>query len=327
MPPRSMFKGYLRLSLVTVPVRAVTANQTSGEIHLNQLHADCHTRIKYQKVCPTHGEVATDEIVSGFEYTKDQYVIIDQEEIAKFRKKSEKTVDIKGFIPADAIPPTYYSGRTYYLLPDGAAGQKPYQLLREAMVQGGVYALASAVLTGREQLVLVRPLDDLLAMMVVQYAGKVKKPAEFSDEVTGGKISKEEMALTKTLIEASTMKEFNIDDYQDEYVQNLQGLIEAKVAGEEIVAVADPEEPKVINLMEALKASVENAQAGGGALRARAGAENGSGAADRARKAAPGGSRTKAAKPAKASAKKVQTKMAPSAKGKAAAVARKRKSG
>ena len=133
MPPRSSFRGFLRLSLVSVPVRGFTSTRTGGEVRLNQLHRDCHNRVRYKKVCPEHGELASDDIVSGYEHAKDSYVVIDPAEVQALRKQSEKTVDILGFVPASEIDPMYFSGRMYYLTPDGAAGQKPYQLLREAM--------------------------------------------------------------------------------------------------------------------------------------------------------------------------------------------------
>jgi DNA end-binding protein Ku len=297
MAPRSMFKGYLRLSLVSVPVKAVTANVSSAEIRLNQLHGECNSRIKYLKSCPTHGEVSNDEIVSGYEYAKDQYVIIDTAEISKIRKKSEKTIDITGFISASQLEPIYFSGKTYYLLPDGPAGNKPYQLMRDAMVEEGLYAIGTAILSGREQMVCIRPIENLIGMSVLTYHEKVKQASEFKDEVKAATVTKEEMALTKTLIDASRVKDFDISSYKDGYVAEMTELIEMKVEGKEIVSVADPEEPKVINLMEALKASVENARRGVTAPAA-------AGAADD---------------------KKVKARMAPSASERAPA--RKRKSG
>jgi DNA end-binding protein Ku len=268
-----MFKGFLRLSLVSVPVKAVTANVSSAEVHFNQLHAECNSRIRYLKSCPTHGEVSNDEIVSGYEYAKDQYVLVDQAEIQKIRKKSEKSVDITGFIRSEQLDPIYFSGKTYYLLPDGPAGHKPYQLMRDAMVAEGLYAIGSAILSGREQPVCIRPMDSLLAMCVLTHAEKVKRASEFRDEVKDTKITKEEMQLTKTLVDASKIESFDFTVYKDHYVEEVNQLIEAKVEGKEIVAVADEEQPKVINLMEALKASVDQARQAGGAAPARSGSK------------------------------------------------------
>jgi DNA end-binding protein Ku len=258
------------LSLVSVPVRGFTAAVSGREIRFNQLHKDCNQRIKYQKVCPEHGEVTQEDIVSGYEYTKDQYVLVDPEEVQKLRKESDKTVDIKGFIKADSIDPNYFSGRAYFFQPDGPAGQKPYQLLRDAMEREGLYAIASAVLSNRDQMVVIRPVERTLAMNVLTFAEKVRKAADFEDEVKDTKTTKEEEALTKTLIDASLLKEFDFSAYRDNYVDQMTKLIEAKVEGEEIVAAPEPEEPKIINLMEALKQSVESAKSGGGAAAATA---------------------------------------------------------
>lgn len=261
MAPRATFKGFLRLSLVSVPVKAYTATATDKEIRLNQLHRDCNSRIRYKKTCPVHGEVKSDEIVSGYEYAKDQYVVIDPSEVAKLRKKSDKSIDISGFIDAGEIEPMYFSGKMYYLMPDGVAGNKPYQLLRDTMRENDLLALASAVIGGREQMVIVRPVDSLLAMSVLQYASKVKKPKVFEEEIEKIKVTKEEISLTKTLVAASMIDDFDFDSYTDDYTGQLTKIVEAKIEGEEIVTAPDVEEPKVINLMEALKASVQNAKA------------------------------------------------------------------
>jgi len=301
MPPRSSFKGFLRLSLVSVPVKGFTATQTSQEIRLNQLHAECNSRVKYQKICPTHGELSNDDIVSGYEYAKDQYVIIDPDEIAKIRRESDKSVDVRGFVPHDAVDPMYFSGRTYYLVPDGPAGHKPYQLLHDAMKNEGLYAIGTAILSGRQQVVVVRPVEELLGMTVLLYHEKLKQASEFEGELKASKVTKEEVALTKTLVDASKLADFDFAEFRDPYVAEMTELIELKVEGKEIVAVPEPEEPKIINLMDALKASVENARAAGGAAKPKT-----------------------AAKKAAVAKAKVKTKMAPSAKAK---VARKKKSG
>ena len=260
MPPRSSFRGFIRLSLVSVPVRGFTANRTSAEIRLNQLHKDCNQRIRYKKVCPDHGDVASDEIVSGFEHTKDEYVVINPEEVQKLRQKSEKSVDIECFVKRDQLDPMYFSGRAYYLQPDGPAGQKPYQLLRQSMEDDGLYAIGSAVLGGRVQMVAVRPVENLLVMSVLQFAEKVRTAADFSEGVNDGKVTAEEKKLTKMLVGATLREDFDYSAFKDEYVHELRELIDLKIEGQEVVAAPDVEEPKVINLMEALKASVEGAR-------------------------------------------------------------------
>jgi DNA end-binding protein Ku len=248
---------------VTVPVKAFTANASGSEIHLNQLHKDCNNRIRYQKTCPEHGEVSGADIVSGYEYGKGQYVRIDLDELSKLRTESDRGVHIHGFIDPGSLDAMYMAGRTYYLTPDGAVGQKPYALLRKAMVDDNVHALAQVVLSGREQLVLLRPFQNMLVMSVLLHDAKVKKTEEFQDEIGEQALSAGELELTKTLLAASKIKDFDFTEYRDDYVEKLTKLIQAKVDGEEIVEVPNPEEPKILNLMEALKRSVAAAQLGG----------------------------------------------------------------
>src|SRR5262249_44438723 len=150
MAARSSWKGFLKLSLVSVPVKAYTATASGGEIHLNQLHAECHSRIQYKKVCPIHGEVKGDEIVSGYEYSKGQYVIVDPDELNKLRTEDEKAIKIDTFVAPGTLDPVYYSGKGYYLVPDGPVGEKPYALLHQAMVEENRHAVAQIVLHGRE---------------------------------------------------------------------------------------------------------------------------------------------------------------------------------
>ena len=178
MATRSSWKGCLQLSLVCVPVKAYsTASSGNGDIHLNQLHADCHRRIQYKKTCPLHGEVTTDQIVSGFEYAQDHYVVVDPDELDRLRTEADKAIKIDVFIASDAFDPLYATGKRYYLAPDGPAGQKAYALLYQAMVEEKRYALAQVVLHGREQLVLLRPQENLLILEVLHYRHQVTQPA------------------------------------------------------------------------------------------------------------------------------------------------------
>lgn len=264
MAPRSSWKGFLQLSLVSVPVKAFTAHETAAEIRLNQLHKDCHSRVRYKKVCSEHGELKSDEIVSGYEYAKDQYVVIDSDELSRIRKQADRTVKLAGFVKSDQIDSIYLAGKTYYLMPDGVAGQRPYSLLREGMREAGVVGLAQVVLSGREQLVVVRPAEDMLTMNVLHYAKKIKGMELFAEELAEQQeTTAEERKLTNTLIEASSLADFDLANFEDDYVENLGKLIQMKVDGQEIVEAPDREEPKIINLMEALKKSVAEAQAAG----------------------------------------------------------------
>ncbi len=261
MAPRTSWKGFLKLSLVSVPVKAFTANNTSEEIRLNQLHEECNARVRYKKVCPEHGELKSDQIVSGYEYSKDRYVIVEQDELAKLRTQSDKAVNIDGFVDPSEIDAAYLAGKTYYLLPDGVPGQRPYALLVQGMKDGGVVAMAQVVISGREQLVMVRPQEDMLVMSVLHYPRKIKAIDGFREELAEEKLTKEELNLTKTLIDASVLADFDFQAYKDAYVENLSKLIQLKIDGEEIVQAPDLEEPKILNLMDALKKSVAEAGA------------------------------------------------------------------
>jgi DNA end-binding protein Ku len=256
MAPRTSWKGFLKLSLVSVPVKAYTANNTDEEIRLNQLHGECHGRVRYKKVCEAHGELKAEDIVSGYEYSKDQYVVIEDEELSKVRKQSDKSVAIDGFVAPDKIDPVYLAGRTYYLLPDGVAGNRPYALLVRGMIDANVVAIAQVVIAGREQLVMLRPQDGMLVMSVLNYPKRVREAAPYRDELPEENPSASELALANTLIGASTLAEFDFRAYRDAYVESLTRLIQLKVEGREVVRAPDPEEPKILNLMEALKKSV-----------------------------------------------------------------------
>src|SRR5262249_45964798 len=136
MAARSSWKGFLKLSLVSLPVKAYTAVASGGgESPLNQLHAPWQSRLQYKKTCRLHGEVRNEEIVSGYEYSKGQYVIVDPEELDKLRTEDEKAIKVSAFISPNALDPMYQSGKTYYLVPDGPVGQRPYAVLHQAMTE------------------------------------------------------------------------------------------------------------------------------------------------------------------------------------------------
>jgi DNA end-binding protein Ku len=264
MALRSSWKGYLRLSLVTVPVKAYSASASGqGEIHLNQLHAGCNRRIRYQKVCPLHGEVSKDEIASGYEYAKGQYVVIEPEDLDRVRTNSDKAINIDKFIAPSQIDPIYFDGRTSYLVPDGPVGQKPYVLLYQAMVQEERYAVGQVALSGRDELVLVRPTEGVLAMSLLKFESQVRRPTAFQDEIPDVTVLPDELRLARTLIQETAADEIDWSQYRDAYTEKLTQVIEAKIAGQEVIAPQPEEEVHVINLMDALRESVARAQGTG----------------------------------------------------------------
>lgn len=265
MAARSSWKGYLRFSLVSMPVKAYSATTSDGSgVKLNQLHVDCHSRINYKKTCPIHGEVSNDAIVSGYEYQKGQYVIVDTDELEKLRTEDDKAIQIDTFIGPGTLDPVYFAGKTYYLVPDGPVGQKPYTVLYEAMEQENRQAVARVVMHGREQVVLLRPLGGLITMAVLNLEQQVTKPAAFTEEAPKVEVTPEEMKLAKALVDAATTKKLDFSKYKDEYTEKLTKLIEAKVAGQEVVTPPAEPHAQVINLMDALKQSVEKLRPGAG---------------------------------------------------------------
>ena len=261
MPSRPSWKGSLQLSLVSVPVKGYTAAVTGGgEIHFNQLHDKCHSRIKYQKVCPVHGEITNDEIVSGYEYARDQYVIVDKNELERLNTRGEKPINIDKFIPAASIEPVYFEGRTFYQVPDGPAGQKPFALLYRAMLEEDRIGIALAGFSGREQVVLLRPHSGLITKSLLNFESQIKQPSAFEDEIPTTAVSDAELKLAKTLIEQTSVEDPDLAGYKDHYTEKVTELIEAKVAGRKIVAPPSEEAPSVINLMDALRKSINRGQ-------------------------------------------------------------------
>jgi DNA end-binding protein Ku len=286
--PRSSWKGYLKLSLVSVPVRGFTANIAASEIRLHQLHSECHSRIKYQKTCPVHGEVPKEEIVSGYEYAKGEYVILEPEEIAKLRGERERAVTIDAVVSQHTIDPVYFTDKTYYLAPDGAVGQKPFALIQKCLADEELQAVGRVVLFGREELVLVRPVEHVLAMTALKYESEVAHADALDEELEKPELSRDELNLTRKLIDAFEKPKFSLAAYKDHYVEELRKIIEAKVEGKELVSPPEVETPKVINLMDALKKSVAAAKKGGEEAspgrRTKAAASNGRNPAHAARR-------------------------------------------
>ncbi len=255
--PRASWKGFIRLSLVSVPVEGYSAS-AAGEtqIALNQLHDDCHSRIRYKKVCEVHGEVENDQIVMGYQFDKDQYAVIDPDELQQLRSERDYSINVDRFVDPSTIDPTYFAGKTYYLLP-GKAGQKPYALLHRAMSQENVYGLAQVVISNRERLVALRPVGRLLAISALQYAANVRGPEEYERLLGDAEVGTEELKLAKMLILATKTDEPELEAYRDLYNERLKELVDAKVEGREIAAPSSSAPPPTIDIMSAIRASLQ----------------------------------------------------------------------
>jgi DNA end-binding protein Ku len=259
---RPSWSGSIRLSLVSVPVKGYTALEAEGDrISLNQLHEECHSRIRYKKTCPIHGEVPNDEIVMGYEYGPDQYAIIDPSEINKLRSERDRAVNIDKFVPLDEIDPIYFSGQTYYLMPDGKQSPKPYAVLQKAMVAEKVVGIAQVVISNREQLVLLRPVGHLLTLSILHFHSAIRASTDFDKDLPDVDVSTAEVKLAKTLIDVTRAKDADLESYKNVYNDRLSALVQAKIAGEEIATPPDESTgPAVINIMDALKASLAKAK-------------------------------------------------------------------
>jgi DNA end-binding protein Ku len=263
MASRAVWSGFIQFSLVSVPVKAYTAAVTGGggAPSLNQLHKECNSRIQYKKTCPLHGEVPNDQIASGYQFADGQYVIIDPEEIQKLRPKAAKNISIAAFLKQDAIDPAMFSGKSYYLLPDGPVAQRPYALLVRAMTEQKRNAFAQVVMSARDKIMLVRPIGKLLMMSELNYAQEMKPRSEFEGDVADVEVEANELKLAKTLTDALAEDDFDLTEYKDNYAEQLTKLIELKVQGKEIVAPAEEAAPRMVNLMDALQKSLAEAKA------------------------------------------------------------------
>ncbi len=259
---RSVWSGFIRFGLVSVPVKAYTATSSAGGgVSLNQLHRECHSRINYKKTCPIHGDVKPDEIVSGYEFAKGQYVVVQPDEIEKLRAANENAIDVKSFISPDEVDARYFTGKTWYLLPDGPVAVKPYALMYKTLDEQSLNGFAQVVIGGKVQLMLLRPISNLLVGSYISYAAEVKNPSEFEADAPKVEVSPDELKLAKTLTDAMKVADFDLAEYKDDYTEKMTQLIQAKIEGKQIVAPpAGEEEPQVINLMDALKKSLEQAK-------------------------------------------------------------------
>ncbi|HSN68706.1 MAG TPA: Ku protein [Thermoanaerobaculia bacterium] len=258
MAARSIANATITFGLVTVPVKLFAASQTSESVSFNLLHKKCGSRLKQFYRCQDEeAEVARDEMVKGYEFSKGQYVIFSEEELKALEQRSTQEIVVNEFVPAESIDPVFFD-RAYYLGPD-KGGDRAYRLLAEAMRRTGKWAVATYTARGREYLVALRPADEGLVMQQLHYAHEVRP---FSDvEIPSGEVKEQELKLAVMLAEQITTDEFKPEAYPDRSNENLRNLIQRKIEGEDIVALRT-ERPKseVIDLMEALKASLEGSK-------------------------------------------------------------------
>jgi len=259
MAARPTWKGYLKISLVNIPVRVFPATDAAATISFNQLHRECRTRIQQKRWCPTcQVEVANTDLVKGYEFEKGKYVVLDEEDLAKVRSESTRVINVVQFADAKLIDPVYVE-RPYYLAPDGAVAAEAFAVMREGMA--GKAGIGKVALYGREYLVAVRPQKKGLVMYTLHHDAEIRSIDQVEElNSVPSKVKPEEMKLAKQVI-ATFDAELNLKDYQDEYKAGLRKIIDAKIAGEEVVAPEIQEPPKVVDLMEALRRSLNTVSA------------------------------------------------------------------
>ena len=259
MAARATWKGYLKISLVNIPVRVFPATDAAATISFNQLHRECRSRIQQKKWCPTcQTEVATTDLVKGYEFEKGKYVVVEDDDLAKVKLESTRVINVVQFTDASVIDPVYIE-RPYYLAPDGQVAADAFAVMRESMQDKA--AVGKVALYGREYLVAIRPRENGLVMYTLRHASEVRAMKEIEElKTVPAKIKADELKLARQVI-GNFEVGGDLTQYKDNYQEELRRIIDAKIAGEEIVSPIDEAPPKVVNLMEALRQSLERVSA------------------------------------------------------------------
>jgi DNA end-binding protein Ku len=255
MAARPTWKGYLKISLVNIPVKVFPATDSGATLSFNQLHAECQTRIQQKRWCPQcQREVPNTDIVKGFEFEKGRYVVVGDEEIDKVRVDSTRVINLEQFTEDTAIDPIYLE-RPYYLAPDGAVAKEAFAVIREGMK--GKAGIGKVALYGREYLVKVQPRERGLVMYTLRHASEIRS-MDAIDELAEmpETVKPSEVKLAQQVI-GTFEGEIDFASYRDEYQQGLREIIDAKIEGREIVVQEEAEPPKVVNLMDALRKSLD----------------------------------------------------------------------
>jgi DNA end-binding protein Ku len=253
MPARSIGTGMLSFGMVSIPIRMYSAGESASAVSFNLLHARCKSRLKQQYVCPKDNEIVSrEQMVKGYEFSKEQYVTFTEDELKAMAEESQKAIEITEFVPAGKVDPVYFDG-AYYLGPD-KGGEKAYKLINEAMKQTGRAALAKWAARGKQYLVLIRAVDKGLVMQQLLYKDEVRSISEVPIEEA--ELKEPELKLAVQLIEQIASDEFKPENYEDEVRKRYHEAIQRKVEGQEITQAPEAPKAQIIDLMEALKASL-----------------------------------------------------------------------
>ena len=261
---RTTWNGSVSFGLVNIPVGLAPATKPAArqsDVSFRLLHRECGTPIKQKRWCPVHErDVEGDELVRGWEVAKGQFVVVEDADLEAIEQRdTSRSIEIGRFVRLEEVDPVYFD-RTYFLVPAGAEAQRrPYVLLLEAMKESGVAALGRFVLAGKEKLCLIRPMGDALALETLFVSEDVKDHAEIDDAIAASEVREPELDLAKQII-ASLAAPFDPAELKSEYRESLRELLEAKAAGQELEAPEEPAPTPVVDLMEALRASVAAAK-------------------------------------------------------------------
>jgi DNA end-binding protein Ku len=263
--PRAYWKGYLKLSLVSCPVALFPASSEREKISFNQINKKTGNRIRYRKVdAETGEEVDSADIIKGYEVGKGQCIEIEPEELEAIAIDSKRTIEIDEFVPKKEIDELYLNN-PYYLVPDGDVGQQPFAVIREAIRKEGMVALGTVVFTSREHVIALEPRGKGLLGMTLRYPYEVRKEDEYFEDIADEKIPKDMLELASHIVETKS-GHFNPEEFEDHYEDALKELLKKKQSGEKIEVPKERPPAKVINLIDALRRSVE-AERGGGERR------------------------------------------------------------
>ncbi len=254
MALRPTWKGFLKVSLVNIPVKVYPATESAATLSFNQLHAECQTRIQQKRWCPNcEREVSNAELVKGYEFEKGRWVVMAEEDLQKVKVESTRVINLVQFADDSAIDPIYVD-KAYYLAPDGPVAAESFAVMRDGMV--GKAGIGKVALHGREYLVAVKPQKKGLVMYTLHHAAEIRA-IDLVEELSSvpAKVKPEELKLAKQVVQMFE-GELNLKDYKDEYTEGLRAIIDAKIAGEEFVAPEVPEPTNVVDLMEALRKSL-----------------------------------------------------------------------
>jgi DNA end-binding protein Ku len=254
MSARALGNASISFGLVSIPVKLYTASNTSSAISFNLMHRKCGSRLKQQYICTKEETIVSrDEMVKGYEFNKDQYVLFTEEELKAFEEQATQTIDVTEFVPMDKVDPVYYD-KPYYLGPD-KGGAKPYRLLAEVMKETGRVALAKYAARGKQYLVMLRPSGEGLVMQQLLYADEVRSFSEVP--LDKAEVKDGELKLARLLVEESSSDVFRPEAYEDDVRKRVQEALDRKVQGGQFSVTAAPKKGgEIVDLMEALRASL-----------------------------------------------------------------------